>query len=128
MSCIYDLRKASLAAFFEYRRMPARSTTSARPLVGRRLAQARERLGISQYKLGVLIGLEESSSSARISRYEAGIHEPPVAVALRLGVALQVPLAFLYCEDDDMADLLLVINRLTPPKRQRLLEYGHSIS
>lgn len=104
------------------------SSSPARSLVGRRLAQARGHLGLSQYKLGVLIGLEESSSSARISRYEAGVHEPSIAVAARLAGALQVPLAFLYCEEDDIADLLLLVHSLNSSKRKRLIEYANSIT
>jgi transcriptional regulator with XRE-family HTH domain len=42
------------------------------PVFGTRLREARELAGIPQDKLGVMIGLDESSSSARISRYETG--------------------------------------------------------
>ena len=41
----------------------------------------REELGWSQEKVGVDIGIDESSSRARISRYESGVHEPPVQTA-----------------------------------------------
>jgi len=69
----------------------------------------REALGWSQEKVGVLIGLDESSSRARISRYELGVHEPPVATARLIADALKVPLPFLYCDDDDIAALLLAL-------------------
>jgi transcriptional regulator with XRE-family HTH domain len=69
----------------------------------------REELGWSQEKVGVLIGLDESSSRARISRYELGVHEPPVAIARLIADALGVPLPYLYCDDDDVAALLLAI-------------------
>ena len=50
------------------------------------MRSARERLGIPQDRLGVLIGIDEGSASARMSRYETGVHEPPVAIArLRVG-------------------------------------------
>ena len=77
----------------------------------------REELGWSQEKLGVLIGLDESSSRARISRYELGVHEPPVATARLLAAALKVPLPYLYCEDDDVASLLVALFDL--PKAAR---------
>jgi transcriptional regulator with XRE-family HTH domain len=77
----------------------------------------REALGWSQENLGVLIGLDESSSRARISRYELGVHEPPVATARLIAHALNVPLPYLYCEDDDVAALLLAIFEL--PKGAR---------
>jgi transcriptional regulator with XRE-family HTH domain len=69
----------------------------------------REELGWSQEKVGVLIGLDESSSRARISRYELGVHEPPIAIARLIADALRVPLPYLYCDDDDVAALLLAM-------------------
>jgi transcriptional regulator with XRE-family HTH domain len=44
-------------------------------LVGERIRSRREELGWPQEKLGVLIGIDESASRARISRYELGNHE-----------------------------------------------------
>lgn len=76
-------------------------------VVGRRMRARREELGWSQEKVGVLIGIDESSSRARISRYELGTHEPPVKTARLIADALNVPLAYLYCEDEDIATLLL---------------------
>jgi len=76
-------------------------------IFARRLRQAREALGLPQDKFGVLIGLDESCSSARISRYEAGIHEPPLKTAQLLAATLGVPLAYLYCEDDQMAEMIV---------------------
>jgi transcriptional regulator with XRE-family HTH domain len=73
----------------------------------------REELGWSQEKVGVLIGLDESSSRARISRYELGVHEPPVAIARLIADALGVPLPYLYCDDYAVAALLLANFRLT---------------
>lgn len=90
-----------------------RSTT----VVGRRMRSRREALGWSQEKVGVLIGIDESSSRARISRYELGVHEPAVATARLIATALNVPLPYLYCEDDDVAALLLALNDL--PKTAR---------
>lgn len=60
-----------------------------------------------QDKLGVEIGLDESSSSARISRYETGKHEAPYATAQKLAKALGIPVAYLYCDDDRLAELIL---------------------
>ncbi len=71
----------------------------------------------SQEKVGVLIGIDESSSRARISRYELGVHEPPVATARLIAEALKVPLAYLFCEDDPMAALLLSLHQLGEQER-----------
>ena len=81
-------------------------------VVGRRMRARREELGWSQEKVGVLIGIDESSSRARISRYELGAHEPPVKTARLIADALNVPLAYLYCEDEDIATLLLKLRQL----------------
>ena len=89
-------------------------------LFGRRLRDARERKGLPQDRLGVLIGLDESCSSARISRYENGVHEPPYEIAEKLAAALQIPTAYLYCREDDLAMLLLVIANLPAAKRAQL--------
>jgi transcriptional regulator with XRE-family HTH domain len=99
--------------------MPRQSPTST--LFGRRLRAARNRAGVPQDKLGVMIGLDESSSSARISRYETGIHEPPFATARNLGQVLNVPAAYFYCEDDKLAELLIQYTRLDAKRRKQVL-------
>ena len=86
-------------------------------LVGKRIRSRREELGWSQEKLGVAIGLDESSSRARISRYELGNHEPQLATARNIAKALGVPLAYLYCEENDVAGLLLELGKI-PTKRR----------
>ena len=89
--------------------------------ISRRLRQARERAGLPQDRLGVLAGLEESSSSARISRYESGIHEPPAKFVEKLAQVLGVPVAYLYCNDDRLAEIILAYSRMTEEGRQALL-------
>lgn len=74
---------------------------------GLRLRQARLRLGASQRILGLRIGLEESTAAIRISRYESGVHEPAYAVAERLARELAIPVAYLYCREDELAALVL---------------------
>ena len=88
-------------------------------IVGRRIKELREQLGWSQEKIGVAIGIDESSSRARISRYELGVHEPPVPTARAIAGALGVPLAYLYCEGDKVAALLLALHQLKPGARDR---------
>lgn len=70
---------------------------------GARLREARERAGLAQDKLGVLIGLDEGCASARISRYETGVHQPPFETAQKLAAVLQVPVTYFYCESDWLA-------------------------
>ncbi|OYD50543.1 helix-turn-helix domain-containing protein [Acidovorax kalamii] len=90
-------------------------------VVGRRMRSLREGLGWSQEKVGVLIGIDESSSRARISRYELGTHEPPVKTARQIAEALGAPLEYLYCEDDDLATVLLGLSKLKPDARKQVV-------
>ncbi|WP_347256002.1 helix-turn-helix domain-containing protein [Brachymonas denitrificans] len=86
-------------------------------IVGRRMRERREALGLAQEKVGVAIGLDESSARARISRYELGVHEAPVPTAKQIATALKVPLAYLYCEDDSTATLLVALHKLNVKER-----------
>lgn len=101
------------------RPLPA-SKAAKRPVFGRRMRAAREQLGLPQDRLGVMIGIDEGSASARMSRYETGVHEPPVAIARLLALVLKVPLAYLYCDDDDLADIILSVHQLSPVDRSTL--------
>ncbi len=101
--------------------MRNREDGSGSTIFGQRLRQARKWAGLPQDRLGVAIGLDETTSSARISRYETGVHEPPIATARLLAVVLGVPLAFLYCDDDDLALSLLQLAGMSLTERRRLM-------
>lgn len=107
--------------------MSARNTLS-NPIFGRRLRQARQRRKLAQDELGVLAGLEESSSSARISRYESGIHEPPFQFVEALARVLHLSPAYFYCTDDRLADLILIYCGIPELKRQALHEAALDIA
>jgi transcriptional regulator with XRE-family HTH domain len=92
---------------------------------GLRLRQARLHADIPQDELGVRIGLDEMTASARISRYETGVHEPPFEIAKKLGAALSVPPAFFYCEDDALAELVLYWGKLKKKERERAAVIFH---
>ncbi len=81
-------------------------TASKSNLFGRRLREARQQHGIPQDKLGVMIGLDESCSSARMSRYESGVHEPPFKTIEKIALALNLPTAYFFCEDDRLANII----------------------
>ena len=91
-------------------------------IVGRRMKALREELDWSQEQVGVAIGIDESSARARISRYELGVHEPPLPTARLIAEALKAPLTYLYCEEDNIASLLLSLHRLKPGARNRKVE------
>lgn len=115
----YVLRRVTTRQFYDYRWMPRQSIPST--LFGRRLREARRRMGIAQDKLGVVIGIDEGSSSARMSRYETGIHEPQFATAERLASALKVPVAYFYCDEDRLADFLIYYASLEENQKDQVL-------
>ena len=87
---------------------------------GRRLRAARLRADIPQDRLGVKIGLDEGTASVRMSRYETGVHAPAFDVAVKLAHALSVPTAYFYCEDDELASLVLGWAQLPKPERKHI--------
>ncbi|WP_449467378.1 helix-turn-helix domain-containing protein [Stenotrophomonas humi] len=92
-----------------------------RSIFARRLAQARQRRGLTQAQLGLLAGMEPEVASPRINQYERGIHEPRSGTAQKLAEVLGIPAAFLYTEDDLLASVLLRWNSLTKQQKKELV-------
>lgn len=87
----------------------------------RRLKEARQRCQLSQKQLGLQAGLDPFVASTRINRYELGVHKPDLAMVARLAEALKVPVAYLFAEDQRLADMILAFDRLTAGEKDRLL-------
>ena len=87
-----------------------------------RLAQARERAGLSQKQLGILAGMDPAVASPRINQYERGRHEPQLKTAKQLAEALGIPPAFLYTDDALLAELLLKWNDLSLTAKKQVLK------
>lgn len=98
----------------------AKPSASEKSVFGRRLREARLRAGIAQEQLGWMIGLDEGCSSARMSRYENGIHEPAHLIVQLLAKALRIPSAYFYAEDDVLAEWILVFSQLKSADRKAL--------
>lgn len=98
------------------------SRSPGNTLFGRRLRAARLRAGVPQDRLGVMIGLDEGCSSARISRYENGIHEAPFSLVEKIANALALPVPYFYCGDDRLAEIIQTYAILTEEGRIALLE------
>ncbi len=81
------------------------------PVYSHRLHEAREAHGISQRNLGIKVGLDEFVASTRINRYENGVHQPNLRTQQLLAQALELPLAYFYAEDDELAKLILDFDR-----------------
>lgn len=91
-------------------------------VVSKRIKEARIRAGLSQEKLGVLAGIDEFSASARMNQYERGRHTPNYQLVKRLAVVLELPTAFFYTEEDQLAELLIAYGGLGTKARKRLVE------
>ncbi|WP_234194287.1 helix-turn-helix domain-containing protein [Pseudacidovorax sp. NFM-22] len=87
------------------------------------MREARIRAQLPQDRVGVLMGLDESTTSARISRYETGVHEPSLSTARAIAAVLNVPLAYLYCEDDIAAEILLELHLRNEDQLRRFLAW-----
>jgi transcriptional regulator with XRE-family HTH domain len=92
-------------------------------LFGRRLLEARLQFGIPQDKLGVMIGLDESCSSARMSRYENGVHEPSFKTIEKIAAALNLPVVYFFCEDDQLARIINKYQLASEQKRQSIADF-----
>jgi transcriptional regulator with XRE-family HTH domain len=107
--------------------MPLRKKPSSF-VFAQRLRQARQRRNLAQAELGEMAGLEESSSSARMSRYESGIHEPTFQFAETLSKVLDVSPAYFYCPDDRLAEIILSYSGMTEAAREALHQAATELS
>jgi transcriptional regulator with XRE-family HTH domain len=90
-------------------------------IVARRLKEARLRAGLSQKQLGIKAGIDEFSASPRINQYERGKHMPDLQTLTRLGAVMQVPVPYFYCQDAELADVIVKYSALGKAQKRRLL-------
>jgi len=86
----------------------------------KRLKQARLAARLSQRAVGIAAGIDEPAASTRINRYEVGVHAPDFDTSIRIAAALNVPPAYLYCDDDEMAEILIALHRADPLQIDRV--------
>lgn len=84
--------------------------------------------GLSQRALGGLVSESKSNGSVRINRYEQGVNRADMDTAAALAEALGVPLAYLFAEKDDQAELLLVFAQLSHVERAKLLALAREMA
>lgn len=92
-----------------------------------RLRLARKAKGLSQEKLGVLAGIDESSASARMNQYERGKHVPDFLVASRIAEVLELPTAYFYVEDDLLAEIIQTSYKLNDDQKHKVLAFIQGI-
>ena len=66
---------------------------------------------------------DKLSGSVRINRYEQQVNRADMDTAAALARALEVPLAYLFAEEDDQAEMLLEFSKLTKSERSRVLDH-----
>jgi len=86
----------------------------------RRLKQARLEAGLSQKELGIAAGIDPSVASTRVNRYELGVHKADYQIAVQLAQVLAIPVAYLYCDDEALAAMLLAFQKASPSVRRRV--------
>ena len=91
-----------------------------------RLKSARKAAGLTQQQLGMALGMEPNTASARMNQYEKGKHAPDFLTMKRIAKELDVPVAYFYCEEDVLADLIISISKLNEKKLAKLIEYIES--
>ncbi|MGF7409182.1 helix-turn-helix domain-containing protein [Providencia alcalifaciens] len=81
-------------------------------MITKRLKEARLRAGLSQEKLGILAGIDEASASARMNQYEKGKHTPDFNTVQKFAKVLNIPVPYFYTEDDLIAEIIIIYNKL----------------
>jgi transcriptional regulator with XRE-family HTH domain len=87
-------------------------------IVTKRLKEARERAGLSQRQLGFKAGM---GVSPKMNQYEKDKHGPNLTTVTTIAKALRVPVPYLYCEDDELAAVILRFSELGADDKKRVL-------
>lgn len=90
-------------------------------IVAKRLKEARLRAHISQKQLGIKAGIDEFSASARINQYERGKHTPDLQTLTRLAGVLGTPVPYFYCEDSELAEVIVKFSALSKAHKKKVL-------
>lgn len=88
-----------------------------------RLRIARKAKKLSQERLGILAGIDESSASARMNQYERGKHVPDFLMASKIAEILDLPTAYFYVENDLSAEIIQVSHTLSNEQRLEVLRF-----
>lgn len=63
--------------------------------------------GLSQRQLGELLGLGKATGGVRVNRYEQQASQADLKTVARLAIVLEVPMAFLFADSEEMAIYIL---------------------
>ncbi|MBY6094668.1 helix-turn-helix domain-containing protein [Ferrimonas balearica] len=87
-----------------------------------RLKTARKAVGLTQQQLGMSLGMEPNTASARMNQYEKGKHTPDYQTMQRIAAELRVPVAYFYCEDELLAQILCAVAKCSKEEQEHLLK------
>lgn len=93
-----------------------------------RLRAARKEKNLSQERLGILAGIDESSASARMNQYETGKHVPDFLMTTKIAEVLEVPVVYFYAEDNLMAEIILKLHLLSRSQKLEVLKFLDTIN
>jgi len=108
---------------FSHRSLRVSTPDAITAIFAKRLKQARAMRGLSQRALGALVDKDQSKDkgSVRINRYEQQVNRADMDSAAALAKALDVPVAYLFAETDDLAELILAYSKLDADQKAALL-------
>jgi transcriptional regulator with XRE-family HTH domain len=93
-------------------------------MIPERLKAARLVAELSQRKLGILMGMSESTAGSKINQYENDVHTPDYKTVQDMARVLKLPISYFYCDNDQELQLILKFNELSETRRKELLEYA----
>ncbi|KZC40401.1 hypothetical protein RHOFW510R12_03980 [Rhodanobacter sp. FW510-R12] len=102
-------------------------SSSVAAIFAKRLKAARTLRGLSQRALGGLVSDDKANGSVRINRYEQSVNRADMDTAATLARALDIPLAYLFAEEDDQAEMLLAFAQLSKGERSKLLSQAREL-
>lgn len=88
----------------------------------KRLKEARLAANLSQKKLGIAAGMDQFSASARMNHYEMGRHTPDYSTLKRIANVLNVPVAYFYADNDELAIIINLFDKLKKEEKDVVIE------
>ncbi|MEH6556113.1 helix-turn-helix transcriptional regulator, partial [Pseudoalteromonas tetraodonis] len=70
---------------------------------------------------GMALGMEPNTASARMNQYEKGKHAPDFLTMKRIAKELDVPVAYFYCEEDILSELICALGKLSREEQKEIL-------
>lgn len=76
-------------------------------MLPKRLKAARKKARLTQEKLGVMAGIDESTARSLVSQYESGTYRPTFEMMCSIAKVLNVLECYFYTVDDEFAEAVL---------------------